>query len=62
MSYLEFPLRKFLKMYPGCRSIILSSFPGIDLNDKKYVVRVDFESGLLEIGYPSDGWTIGGNV
>lgn len=56
-SYLQMPLREFVKMFPEVAED-LKELPVFDMlmEDPDYIVRVT--DGKLEIGYVGDDWAI----
>ena len=56
-SYLQMPLREFVKMFPEVAED-LKELPIFNelLEDPDYIVRVT--DGKLEIGYAGDAWAI----
>lgn len=54
MKFIEFPMSEFIKMYPRYGAFLRSL--GVDTSDAQYIVRMS-DTGI-ELGYPSDKWTI----
>ena len=53
-TYIQLPLLAFRQMFPDQAS----QFPRFLDKDPRYLVRYDYVSGLLEIGYEEDSWLI----
>lgn len=54
MNYIQLPLATFLQLHPE----FLEMFPLRIFHDDRYVVRLQPDSGRLEVGFPSDNWVI----
>ena len=54
MNYIQLPLSTFLALHPE----FLELFPLRIFHDDRYVVRLRPESGLMEVGFISDNWSI----
>ena len=52
--YIQLPLALFRQMFPDKAEPFPTSFD----EDPRYLVRYDFISGLIEIGYEDDKWLI----
>lgn len=53
-KYIQLPLVMFRQMFPDQAK----AFPTFLDSDPHYLVRYDYVSGMLEIGYEEDSWTI----
>lgn len=53
-KYFELPVSQFLARYPQFRDLL----PQPVLYDSRYLVRFVPESGLVEVGFRDDAWTI----
>lgn len=53
-TYIQLPLLVFRKLFPA-QAEQLPPFLG---EDPQYIVRYDYVSGLIEVGYAEDSWTI----
>ena len=54
MKYIQLPLATFLRLHPE----FLEMFPLRIFHDDRYVVRLQPDSGRLEVGFLSDNWVI----
>lgn len=54
MSYIQLPLVTFRQMFPDQAEQLPRFLDG----DPHYLVRYDYSSGLIEIGYENDKWMI----
>ena len=52
--YIQLPLVVFRQMFPDQAEQLPRFFD----EDPLYIVRYDFVSGLIELGYEEDNWTI----
>lgn len=53
-SYIQLPLVIFRQMFPEQAE----GFPRFLDKDPRYIVRYDYVSGLIELGYSDDKWLI----
>lgn len=53
-SYIELPLTAFRVMFPEQAEQIPSFFD----KDPCYIVRYDYNRGLIELGYREDNWLV----
>ena len=53
-QYVQLPLSVFRQMFPDQAE----AFPDFLDRDPRYIVRYDYISGMLEIGYIEDNWLI----
>lgn len=54
MNYIQMPLAMFLQLHPE----YLELFPLRIFHDERYVVRLQPDEGLMEVGFPEDHWNI----
>ena len=53
--YIQLPLNVFRSLFPEQSELIPPIF---DENDPRYMVRYDYTSGIIEVGYEEDTWRI----
>lgn len=54
MNYIQLPLSIFLQLHPE----FVQMFPMRIFHDERYVVRLQPDNGLMEVGFLEDNWKI----